>query len=88
MDTGIDGILILSLISIVFAVLLHMIVKKYIQASLIAGIMSAVLFIVVDYIHMGYLDPFFPFALITSSVIGFIISLVVGIPFKRRRSAR
>lgn len=85
MEAGIAGILILSIISIVFAVLLHLIVKKYILASLIAGIMSAALFIVVDYIHLGYLDPFFPFALVTSSAIGFIISLAVGIPFKRRR---
>ena len=58
------------------------------STSIAAAVVSAVIFNVLAYIQLGYLDPFFLIALFVSGAIAFGIALVVGIPFLFHRRRR
>jgi ABC-type multidrug transport system permease subunit len=56
----------------------HKEIKNLALASIVAGVGSAILFQILGFIVMGYVDPFFIFALIFSTPIAVIIALFVG----------
>lgn len=86
MSAPVIGIFVFLGLALLAGVVWHSVVSKYYAASLLAGTTAAILFQVVDYLHIGYLDPFFPIALVSTSGLGFLISLLVGLPFRSRRN--
>jgi len=80
---------ILSIIGLcaVTAVICHWLIRGYVVASLWAAVIGDILLQIASYIEIGYLNPFFPIALITGGCIALGITLLVGVPFAvvRRR---
>ena len=85
MSDGAVGLLVLVAISIGSAAAWHFKFREYAIAAGCAAATSVVVFQVVAYLQAGYLDPFFPIAVVTSSLLSFAIALIVGIPFWQRR---
>lgn len=81
MDEGTQGLLILGAMAVLSAIGWHLIVKRFVLALLGATLTTVILFQVANYIHLGYLDPFFIIAMITSGAGALVISAVVGVPF-------
>jgi hypothetical protein len=77
-----QGIIIFSILAIALSVLSHTLIKRISLAILIAAITTAITFQIIVYFLAGYIDPFFPIALLTTFVLAFLIALVVSIPFK------
>ena len=77
------GIFMLLVISVVVAFFAHALIRKFFLSFLVACIASAiiasVLFQVAAYLHIGYLDPFFPIAMVISCAIAFGIAAAVGL---------
>jgi len=81
MDEGIQGIIILSIITIISGISWHSFVKNILFAVIGATITTAITFQIANYLYIGYLDPFFMIAMFTTGAIAFIASLIIGIPF-------
>lgn len=88
MNEGIQGILIPLGVTVVAALASHAVIKKYLAASLVAACVSVAVFQVLNYAHLGYVDPFLSVAVVVSSAICFALSLLIGLPFQRKRMAR
>ena len=63
----------------------HLLVRSFLLAIVLSTITAVVVFQVSAYIHVGYLDPFFPVAVITSSALCLIVSVVIGLFVRSRR---
>lgn len=75
------GILVLLLLCAICSLIVHASVPNYMIACLISAGLASVLFQFVNYIHMGFLDPFFVIALFTGGAFAFGVSMVAGFPF-------
>jgi len=82
MNESLQGIIILISIAIVSAIVWHTFLKRISIAILGSAITAAGTFQVCNYILLGYLEPFFIIALVTTFTIAFIIALIIGIPFR------
>ena len=51
-------------------------------AVFVSGPVAALLFQVVAAIHIGYVDPFFLIALVTSTLLGWAVSFAIGIALR------
>lgn len=85
MNEGLEGILILLGITVVTALASHALIRTYLAASLVAAFVSVVAFQGLNYAHLGYVDPYLPIAVVVSAVICFVLSLAIGLPFRRKR---
>ena len=85
MTEPLQGLLILGLLAVASAVGWHMVVRRFGYAVLGAAGTATVLFQVAAYIHVGYLDPFFPIAVVISAILASGVAVIIGIPFKSRR---
>lgn len=85
MNEGLEGILLLLGVTVVAALASHALIRKYLVASLVAAFLSVVAFQGLNYAHLGYVDPFLPVAVVLSAAICFILSLAIGLPFRRKR---
>jgi hypothetical protein len=66
--------------------LCHYYIHFYFIASIAAALLAALIFQVVFYIDSGQVrSEFYPIELITSGGMAFIVALLVGIPFMRKR---
>jgi len=81
MSEGIQGIIILILISLLCSVTFHWYLKEFKPAILTSAFATAVLFQLANYLHLGYFDPFFLIALVTTFVLALIIACFVGLFF-------
>lgn len=83
-----QGVLIFLGLAVLSAIGWHYLLKKYVVALLGATFTTTVLFQVANYLHLGYLDPFFIIAMISSGAVALAISALVGMPFVifRRKS--
>ena len=81
MSEGAIGIIILIAISVITAVGVHLFLRRYFSASLISAILSNALFQFIAYLHVGYLDPFLPIALLVGGALAYAIALIVGLVF-------
>ena len=82
MNESLQGIIIFLAITIASAVAWHTFVKRISMDILGAAITAAIVFQLCNYILLGYLDPFFLIALVTTFALAFIIALIIGIPFR------
>ncbi len=57
----------------------HRWVRPFLLASLISGPLAAFLFQGIVTIRLGYLDPFAPIAVFTTTLAGWVIALLVGV---------
>ena len=80
--------LILCLLSCAISILVHLRLKKYIFACLVSGFLSSIIFQIIGFFVMGYLDPFYLWAFAGGTVVAFLIALIVGIPIEHRRKKR
>jgi len=85
MNDGTIGLVILVLICVLLATLMHWLIKTPKLASTLSAILAVVVFQIVAYIDLGYLDPFFLIAVVISAGIAFIISVLIGSLFKTNR---
>jgi len=81
MESDIGAILIFLVVGIITAVICHLKVKEYLVSALIAGVISTVIYQVINYIVAGYLDPFFIMALVNGFLAYMVLSLIIGLPF-------
>lgn len=90
MSEGALGLLVLLTVAVVTAVASHWVLRSFPVATLLATTTAVALFQVVAFAHLGYLDPFFMVAVATSSVVCFVVSLLVGWVFvvMRRRKGK
>ena len=79
------GIVILIGIGIVPAALWHHLVPRFAVATIAATTTTVVLFQIGAYMGLGYLDPFFLIAVVTSGALSLLISVLVGLPMQSRR---
>ena len=91
MSEGTVGLLALFTVALLSAAGWHLALRSFPAATLLATATAVVLFQVVAYAHLGYLDPFFMVAVATSSVVCLVVALLVGWLFlviRRRRKGK
>jgi len=71
--------------SVTASLLCHYYIRFYFIASIVAALLATLILQIVFYIELGYLSEFYQIAMITSGGMAFIVALLVGIPFKRKR---
>ena len=85
MDKSAIAFIVFCVLSIITALGFHAKIKKYLFASVLSAIVSSIIFQIIGYFVLGYLDPFFIIALITGAAVAFIIALLTGLPFSYSR---
>jgi len=85
MSDGTIGILIFLGISGVVAAVTHWFYRWFIIACLLSAFVATLLFQIAAFLHLGYLEPFFPIAVAVGGSISFVIALVVGTVVRRFR---
>ncbi|MFZ2976022.1 MAG: hypothetical protein WA055_05355 [Candidatus Moraniibacteriota bacterium] len=78
-------IIIFVTIVLVVSAISHSLIKNYGKAIIVSATISAILFQIMAYVSLGYLDPFFIIAIFITGVIAVVISAIVGVPFKINR---
>jgi len=82
------GLLVFGMIAIVSSVAWHAILRDYWLAVVVATATAVVVFQVVAYVEVGYLDPFFLIAMATSGAIAAAVAVVTGLPFRCWRTRK
>lgn len=85
MDEGTIGIFILAALIIGFSVLCHWKIHYFWGATVLATLSATLLFQVIAYIHLGYLDPFFQIAFVVSVFWALVGALIIGYLMRRNR---
>ena len=88
MNEGTQGIIVLALTAVAVSVLMHTFIRRFLVACLASTVIATFLFQVFAYWKLGYLDPFFLVALITSGIFSLVISAIVGSAFALYRRAK
>lgn len=73
------GLLLLAAICAVCSVAAHVLVRSFVAAELAAVVSTVVLFQLAAYLHVGYLDPFWEVAVVTSTLVAVVVSAFIGI---------
>lgn len=81
------AILVFVGIALLSAVTWHRYLQTYSSASIAAAATTVVVFQLIVYLQLGYLDPFFPIAVVTTGALSLVISFIVGLPIRARRLA-
>ena len=79
------GIAIFIIIGFIVSFYLHRRLKKFVLACLLSSIITSVTYQLIGIVVLGYLDPFFMIAFMNTTIIAFIIAVIVGIPFAYMR---
>jgi hypothetical protein len=85
-DEELVGMLVFGALAISVAVVCHRRISSFATAVLVSGPVAALLFQVVAALHVGYVDPFFLIGLVTTTVVGWIVSSIVGFALGARRA--
>ncbi len=72
------GLLVLLTVAVISATGWHWVLRSFTAATLLATVTAVLVFQVVAYVHLGYLDPFYLVAVATSSVLCLGVALLVG----------
>ncbi len=79
------SVIIFLIIVIVASLICHFLIKSNVVASFISASIAVIVFQVFNYFNIGYLDPFFIIAMITTGFIGFFVSFLIGLAFSYKR---
>lgn len=71
------GLLIFFASLLGFSLVLARKTKRRLVSAIVATLAASLLVQAISYAHLGYLDPFYQIAFVTSIVIGFPISLLI-----------
>ena len=84
------ALILFCIISVDIAYLFHRKVENYIFACILAALISSVIYQLIGYFVLGFLDPFFLIALATGAGVAFLLALLTGIPvvYNRKRNER
>jgi membrane protein DedA with SNARE-associated domain len=66
----------------------HALIKRYFLATFVASFASVAVLLYAGYIELGHLDPLWHVSSITGFFMAGIVALVVGLPFRIRRTIR
>jgi len=75
-------IILLFLIWIAIAVWVHVRIKRYFLASLVAAVSMVIATQALAYIELGYANPYWLVDALSGFFIGALVSLIVGLPFR------
>jgi cytochrome c oxidase subunit IV len=75
-------------LAVIAAVLFHYFIRQYLVASILAGPISCLVFLVIGRILEGHFDKFLPIAFFFGTGYAIGIALVVGIPFLAYRAVK
>jgi hypothetical protein len=78
MHEGAMGMGILIVLAAVAAVVCHRVIHNLLAAAAAAGIATLTFQLIVR-LQLGYLDAFFPIALVVGGALAFLIALLVGV---------
>ena len=84
MTDGLIGIILLLIIASGFGYIFHRKIKDYRKANIISAITSGIVLHMLNYIWLGYVDPFFIISLVVAVIISFLISGFIGKLVRRR----
>ncbi len=87
MNDGIFGIAVLATIATICSLASHLLIRKFIVAVFVSGLLSASLFQLAAYLNLGQLDPFYLFAALTSFLISCALSSIVGYLIPKRTNS-
>jgi len=85
MEKQFTSIIVFGLLSIFSALCFHSKFRNLLMSSILSALTASILFQVIGFFVLGYLDPFFGIAFLNTLIISFIISILVGVPFAYRR---
>lgn len=88
MDDGFVGILVFGSLALAVALVCHRRIGSFWVAVLVSGPVAALLFQLVAALHVGYVDPFFLIAFVTTTAIGWGVSWILGLVLRGTRSSR
>lgn len=71
-------------LSIIVSIIFHKIVKIYLIACILSGLSTIIIYQIIGYFIIGYLDPFFQIAFVIGGSIAFVIAVFVGIPIRKK----
>ena len=75
------SIIVFIMMTLVIALSFHYKIERFLVSSLLAALVASILFQIVGFFVLGYLDPFFLIAFASTLALSFIISILVGLPF-------
>lgn len=78
MSEELVGLLVLAGLCTASAVAFHGWTRRFGWACLASALVAATLFVAVDAVRSGYLDPFFPVAWVAALLCGLVVSAAVG----------
>ncbi len=85
MDNQLLAFIIFSVTSLLVGVACHYFIRTYFFAAVVATVIVVIVIQVISYLQLGYLDPFYKIAMVTSGAMAIVVSLVIGLPFLRAR---
>lgn len=59
--------------------------KKYLLSALLSATISVIVFQLLEFLTLGYLDPFFFIVIPVTWLIAFVICLIAGLPFLKKQ---
>jgi hypothetical protein len=81
------GLLVLAAICIACSIVTHMLVRSFWLACALTVISAVPSFQLATFLHSGFLDPFWPIAVVATSFICLVASAVIGAVIRRAREA-
>ena len=78
---GALGFLVLNGISVVVAIGAHRTLRNFVIACGVAAVVSTALFNIAASMQSGYVEPFWPIAVVVGGVYAFVVSALVGAAF-------
>ena len=79
------SIIVFLLLTLISSIFFHYKIKNIFISSILAALVTSIIFQVFGFLVLGYLDPFFLIAFIASLLISFLVAMLIGIPFLRHR---
>jgi hypothetical protein len=87
-DDPVFAYAVLAVIGAGISIASHVITNNYLFATTATAIFASLVVQIINYFYVGYLDPFFLFAFLTTLLWYFALAAIVGIPFAIVRKRR
>lgn len=72
-------------VGVIIGLVVHFKIKQFINATLIGSVLSSIVFQFINYLHLGYFDPFSIIAFFMGVVWYGLLIGVIGLPFLYKR---
>ena len=63
---------------VAFSVILVRTTRRRLISATLASLCASILIQIISYIHLGYIEPFYQIAFVTSLIVGFPISFLIS----------